>query len=173
MSEADSIPTRADSPPSALATEPPVADSPPAREERATRSRRVSTIVEWIAVIGGALVVALVIGLSDDRPSTPAPVVIPAAPAIGITEIPTVAGSGPQAAGASDTVEINVTDAPPKARLYYDGMLVTQNPVDIDYKALSNCGTWLLGKMQTEQDKARILDGLDGTTRRFRRPECV
>ena len=61
MSEADSIPTRADSPPSALATEPPVADSPPAREERATRSRRVSTIVEWIAVIGGALVVALVI----------------------------------------------------------------------------------------------------------------
>jgi len=39
-------------------------------------------------------------------------------------------------------------------------MLVTQNPVDLDYKALSNCGTWMLGKLQTEQDKARILDGL-------------
>ncbi len=39
-------------------------------------------------------------------------------------------------------------------------MLVTQNPVDLDYKAISNCGTWLLGKLQTEQDKARVLDGL-------------
>lgn len=41
-------------------------------------------------------------------------------------------------------------------------MLVTQNPVDLDYKALSNCGTWLIGKLQTDQDKARILDGLQG-----------
>lgn len=41
-------------------------------------------------------------------------------------------------------------------------MLVTQNPVDLDYKALSNCGLWLLGKLQTDQDKARILDGLSG-----------
>lgn len=43
-------------------------------------------------------------------------------------------------------------------------MLVTQNPVDLDYKALSNCGTWLLGKLQTDQDKARILDGLQGAS---------
>lgn len=41
-------------------------------------------------------------------------------------------------------------------------LLVTQNPVDLDYKALSNCGTWMIGKLQTDQDKARILDGLQG-----------
>ena len=39
-------------------------------------------------------------------------------------------------------------------------MLATQNPVDVDYKALSNAGTWFIGKLQTEQDKARLLDGL-------------
>lgn len=39
-------------------------------------------------------------------------------------------------------------------------MLVTQNPVDLDYKALSNCGTWLIGRLQTGQDRQRILDGL-------------
>jgi hypothetical protein len=41
-------------------------------------------------------------------------------------------------------------------------MLATQNPVDLDYKALSNIGTWFLGKLQTERDKARVLDGLEG-----------
>ena len=41
-------------------------------------------------------------------------------------------------------------------------MLVTQNPVDLDYKALSNAGTWFIGKLQTEQDKDRLLDGLEG-----------
>ena len=40
-------------------------------------------------------------------------------------------------------------------------VLVTQNPVDVDYKALSNAGTWFIGKLQTEQDKARLLDGLE------------
>ena len=40
-------------------------------------------------------------------------------------------------------------------------MLATQNPVDLDYKALSNTGTWFLGKLQTERDKARVLDGLE------------
>jgi hypothetical protein len=40
-------------------------------------------------------------------------------------------------------------------------VLVTQNPVDVDYKALSNAGTWFIGKLQTEQDKNRLLDGLD------------
>jgi hypothetical protein len=34
--------------------------------------------------------------------------------------------------------------------------------VDLDYKALSNCGTWMLGRLQTERDKARVLDGLEG-----------
>lgn len=40
-------------------------------------------------------------------------------------------------------------------------VLTTQNPVDLDYKALSNTGTWFIGKLQTERDKARILDGLE------------
>ena len=40
-------------------------------------------------------------------------------------------------------------------------ILVTQNPVDIDYKALSNAGTWWIGKLQTDQDKQRLLDGLE------------
>ncbi len=39
-------------------------------------------------------------------------------------------------------------------------VLATQNPVDLDYKALSNAGTWLVGKLQTDQDRDRILDGL-------------
>jgi hypothetical protein len=43
-------------------------------------------------------------------------------------------------------------------------MLSTQNPVDIDYKGLSNAGTWFLGKLQTERDKARVLDGLEGAS---------
>jgi hypothetical protein len=41
-------------------------------------------------------------------------------------------------------------------------VLTTQNPVDLDYKGLSNAGTWLLGRLQTERDKARVLDGLEG-----------
>ncbi len=43
-------------------------------------------------------------------------------------------------------------------------LLATQNPVDIDYKAITNAGTWLVGKLQTEQDKERILDGLMGAS---------
>lgn len=39
-------------------------------------------------------------------------------------------------------------------------LLATQNPVDVDYKSLTNAGTWLIGKLQTDQDKERILDGL-------------
>ena len=38
-------------------------------------------------------------------------------------------------------------------------MLATQNPVDLDYKAMSNAGTWLVGRLQTENDKARVLEG--------------
>ena len=40
-------------------------------------------------------------------------------------------------------------------------ILVTQNPVDVDYKGLSNAGTWMIGKLQTDQDKQRLLDGLE------------
>jgi len=39
-------------------------------------------------------------------------------------------------------------------------VLSTQNPVDIDYKALSNAGTWMIGRLQTERDKQRLLDGM-------------
>ncbi|MBN1438783.1 MAG: hypothetical protein JW929_05160 [Anaerolineales bacterium] len=49
-----------------------------------------------------------------------------------------------------------------QARAFGVGLLLaTQNPVDIDYKALSNAGTWCIGKLQTDQDKQRLLDGLD------------
>jgi phage host-nuclease inhibitor protein Gam len=41
-------------------------------------------------------------------------------------------------------------------------VLATQNPVDLDYKGLSNAGTWILGRLQTERDKARVLEGLEG-----------
>ncbi len=41
-------------------------------------------------------------------------------------------------------------------------VLATQNPVDLDYKGLSNIGTWWLGRLQTDRDKARVLDGLEG-----------
>jgi len=43
-------------------------------------------------------------------------------------------------------------------------VLATQNPVDIDYKALSNCGTWLLGRLSTERDVARVAQGLRGAS---------
>ncbi|HSS18689.1 MAG TPA: DUF87 domain-containing protein [Pyrinomonadaceae bacterium] len=41
-------------------------------------------------------------------------------------------------------------------------VLVTQNPVDLDYKGLSNAGTWFIGRLQTERDKARMMEGLEG-----------
>jgi hypothetical protein len=50
-----------------------------------------------------------------------------------------------------------------QARAYGLGVvLATQNPVDLDYKGLSNAGTWLLGRLQTERDKLRVLEGLEG-----------
>jgi hypothetical protein len=50
-----------------------------------------------------------------------------------------------------------------QARAFGLGVVVaTQNPVDLDYKALANAGTWMLGRLQTERDKARMLDGLEG-----------
>ncbi len=54
-----------------------------------------------------------------------------------------------------------------QARAFGVGLvLATQNPVDVDYKALSNAGTWMVGRLQTQQDTARLLEGLsaaDGT----------
>jgi hypothetical protein len=43
-------------------------------------------------------------------------------------------------------------------------VLATQNPVDLDYKALSNAGTWLVGRLQTRQDRARVVQGLQAAT---------
>lgn len=50
-----------------------------------------------------------------------------------------------------------------QARAYGLGLILsTQNPVDLDYKALSNAGTWFIGRLQTERDKERLLAGLEG-----------
>ena len=52
-----------------------------------------------------------------------------------------------------------------QARAFGVGLvLVTQNPVDVDYKGLSNAGSWFIGKLQTDQDKQRLLDGLEGAS---------
>ncbi len=59
-----------------------------------------------------------------------------------------------------------------QARAFGLGLLLaTQNPVDLDYKALSNAGTWLIGKLQTEQDKARLMDGLESASGDISRAE--
>ena len=50
-----------------------------------------------------------------------------------------------------------------QARAFGLGLvLATQNPVDLDYKGLSNTGTWFIGRLQTERDKMRVLEGLEG-----------
>ena len=50
-----------------------------------------------------------------------------------------------------------------QARAYGLGVvLATQNPVDLDYKGLANTGTWFIGRLQTERDKARVIEGLEG-----------
>jgi len=52
-----------------------------------------------------------------------------------------------------------------QARAYGLGLvLATQNPVDLDYKGLSNIGTWCIGRLQTERDKARVMAGLEGVS---------
>ena len=52
-----------------------------------------------------------------------------------------------------------------QARAYGIGLvLATQNPVDLDYKGLSNTGTWFIGRLQTERDKARVMEGLEGAS---------
>lgn len=50
-------------------------------------------------------------------------------------------------------------------------VLATQNPVDLDYKGLSNTGTWFIGRLQTERDRERILDGLSGAGGSFDRKQ--
>ena len=48
-----------------------------------------------------------------------------------------------------------------QARAFGVGVVLsTQNPVDVDYKALSNAGTWMVGRLQTDRDKQRLLDGM-------------
>jgi hypothetical protein len=52
-----------------------------------------------------------------------------------------------------------------QARAFGVGIvLATQNPVDLDYKGLANAGTWFLGRLQTERDKARVIEGLEGAS---------
>ena len=52
-----------------------------------------------------------------------------------------------------------------QARAFGVGVvLATQNPVDLDYKGLSNAGTWLIGRLQTARDKERVLEGLEGAS---------
>lgn len=65
----------------------------------------------------------------------------------------------------------NPPSKPPLMRLFkqarafgFGVLLATQNPIDLDYKALSNAGTWFIGRLQTEQDKNRLLDGLEGVS---------
>ena len=51
-----------------------------------------------------------------------------------------------------------------QARAFGIGVvLATQNPVDLDYKGLGNAGTWFIGRLQTERDQQRVIDGLLGT----------
>jgi hypothetical protein len=58
------------------------------------------------------------------------------------------------------------------ARAFGVGLvLTTQNPVDVDYKALSNAGTWMVGRLQTDQDKQRLLDGLESAAGGIKRAE--
>jgi hypothetical protein len=59
-----------------------------------------------------------------------------------------------------------------QARAFGVGLLLaTQNPVDVDYKGLSNAGTWFVGKLQTERDKERLLDGLESISSGLNRKE--
>lgn len=52
-----------------------------------------------------------------------------------------------------------------QARAHGVGMVLsTQNPVDLDYKAMSNAGTWMIGRLQTKNDKKRILEGLESAS---------
>ncbi len=48
-----------------------------------------------------------------------------------------------------------------QARAFGVGVVVaTQNPMDLDYRALSNAGLWCIGRLQTDADRARVTEGL-------------
>jgi DNA helicase HerA-like ATPase len=52
-----------------------------------------------------------------------------------------------------------------QARAFGVGVVIaTQNPMDLDYRALSNAGLWWIGRLQTDADRARVMDGLSGAT---------
>jgi hypothetical protein len=52
-----------------------------------------------------------------------------------------------------------------QARAFGVGLVLsTQNPVDLDYKAISNAGTWMIGRLQTERDVDRLRDGLQASS---------
>src|SRR5690606_33642179 len=52
-----------------------------------------------------------------------------------------------------------------QARAFGVGLVLsTQNPVDLDYKALSNAGTWFVGRLQTERDVNRLVEGLKSSS---------
>ena len=54
-----------------------------------------------------------------------------------------------------------------QARAFGVGVVVaTQNPMDLDYRALSNAGIWCIGRLQTDADRARVLDGLAGASQK-------
>ena len=49
-----------------------------------------------------------------------------------------------------------------QARAFGIGMiLATQNPGDLDYKGLSNAGTWFIGRLQTPNDRKKVMNGLE------------
>jgi len=60
-----------------------------------------------------------------------------------------------------------------QARAFGVGVVVaTQNPMDLDYRALSNAGIWCIGRLQTDADRARVLDGLAGASQNKNQTEA-
>ncbi len=50
-----------------------------------------------------------------------------------------------------------------QARAFGVGVVVaTQNPMDLDYRALSNAGLWCIGRLQTDADRARVVESVAG-----------
>ncbi len=60
-----------------------------------------------------------------------------------------------------------------QARAFGVGVVVaTQNPMDLDYRALSNAGIWCIGRLQTDADRTRVLDGLAGASQNNNQTEA-
>jgi DNA helicase HerA-like ATPase len=48
-----------------------------------------------------------------------------------------------------------------QARAYGVGVLLaTQSPMDLDYRVLSNAGVWFVGRLQTDADRARVVEAM-------------